>query len=155
MIELKIQTSPGVYTVIDLQEGVPVTVNVFSDYLVSAGQALTMRVSASVVQVEAGNKLEDGRMWAEEKLIAHVPVSFQYEYIPSDRRLYEILEDAVGHYALNPSHGVGCSCLDKYVRELKQHICRVVPRDIEDVESARIDSSTVVRVLLYRLARWV
>jgi hypothetical protein len=155
MIELKLQSSPDSSVSVFIPDGRTVSVELISSYLVSAGQTIPLTVSASVVQVEAGNKLEDGRMWAEEKLIAHVPVSFQYEYIPSDRRLYEILEDAVGHYALNPSHGVGCSCLDKYVRELKQHICRVVPRDIEDVESARIDSSTVVRVLLYRLARWV
>lgn len=146
-IEVKLMTAPGTWVYLYLRDGETTPFEVKSDYLVSAGQSMTVHVSARVVQdQDLGERLIDAR----ELVKINVNWVGYFDYIPSDRTLYEILEDAIGHYALNPTHGVGCSCLDRYVQELKQQILRVVSK--EEPES---NSLSAIRTLLSRLIGWL
>lgn len=52
---------------------------------------------------------------------------YEQEYIPSRRPLWEVLADVVAHGEECPSHGINCACVDKYIREVRQHINRVIP----------------------------
>ncbi len=53
--------------------------------------------------------------------------TWSMEYLPSRRTLAEILLDVVAHGEVCPSHGMNCACVDQYIREIKQHVHRVVP----------------------------
>ncbi len=102
------------------------TVQLRSPYLVSAGQCIEIGVAAQVVTVpkaEPGARLFDARGL---RLVAVDP-THNYEYIPSARTLWQVLEDAVQHGVEWPSHGTDCACLDKYSYELKHHILRALP----------------------------
>jgi len=56
-----------------------------------------------------------------------VEPSWDYLMIPSERPLYEILEQVVAHGVNNPRHGTDCSCLDTYIYEIRRHVIRAVP----------------------------
>lgn len=53
--------------------------------------------------------------------------SWRMDYLPSRRTLAEILLDVVAHGETCPSHGMNCACVDEYIREIRQHVNRVVP----------------------------
>ncbi len=59
--------------------------------------------------------------------------SWRMDYLPSRRTLAEILLDVVAHGEVCPSHGMNCACVDQYIREIKQHVNRVIP-ETERVE---------------------
>lgn len=44
------------------------------------------------------------------------------------RAIQDIADDIKKHYEENPTHGVGCSCLDKYVREMRDVLAPLNPR---------------------------
>lgn len=52
---------------------------------------------------------------------------YPQEYIPSRRPLWEILADVVQHGEECPTHGMNCACVDTYIREVRQHLNRVIP----------------------------
>jgi hypothetical protein len=52
---------------------------------------------------------------------------YEYDWLPSRRPLYEVLAEIVMHSWQEPSHSTNCVCMDKYARELKHHVHRVIP----------------------------
>lgn len=51
----------------------------------------------------------------------------EYSFIPSERPLYQILLDVTDHPKEYPTHGLCCSCMDRYSYEIRRHITRAVP----------------------------
>lgn len=58
------------------------------------------------------------------------------------RTIAEIAADIAKHRKENPTHGVGCACMDKYAQEIKAQLLTVMPwmyRHGEDItETERI-----------------
>lgn len=52
---------------------------------------------------------------------------YEWDYIPSSRPLWQIVQDIVDHGEIYPTHGTNCTCMDKYAQEIKQHIHRALP----------------------------
>lgn len=106
-----------------------------SPYLVSAGQSMRVAVSAQIVEVpkpDPGASL----VWALVTPICadlgmKISITHQYEYIPSARPLWEILQDVAQHGTDWASHGTDCVCMDKFSYELKHHILRALPERTE------------------------
>lgn len=47
--------------------------------------------------------------------------------IPSRRPLWAIVSDVVAHGVEYPTHGTGCSCMDRFSWEIKAHLYRSLP----------------------------
>lgn len=61
------------------------------------------------------------------KNFVEVQPTWDYLMIPSERPLHAILADIVQHGVDYPTHGVDCSCMDRFSYEVKAHVNRVLP----------------------------
>lgn len=82
-------------------------------------------------------------------------------YVPSARPLWTILADVVAHGEQCPTHGMNCACVDPLIREIRQHLNRVIPEVeriylADDEESWGPDNWTYdpVQAEAARKARW-
>ena|SRR6185295_7906870 len=138
-----------------------------TEFLVSAGQSLTVGVSITSAEPgpEPGERLRRRNAelnpasslygWPVPRVvIAH---TWDQTYIPSDRKLWEILEDVARHGIENSSHGVDCLCMDQFAREIKLHVSRAVPPDTGENGDVRhrVDARQRVAHILAMVSRWL
>lgn len=140
-------------------EGFVVRTSFPSSWLISPGQPIDVDVSIEAVSdPKPGGVVQDGRKMPAAREIAYrVPVSWDSMPIPSTRTLSQIIEEAVRHGYDNPSHGVDCSCMDKYAQEIKQQISRAIPPDTGSTTDIhwKIDARHRVATILRMVTRWL
>lgn len=129
-----------------------------SPYLVSAGQDILLGVSVFDVDfmVRSYVPLAD----ATHLHLVDVPVVWDVSFIPSTRTLADILTEVVQHGVDNPSHGTGCVCMDKYVREVRLQVSKVIPPDGRTTEEdwavgvhERLEAKARIRHVLMMVER--
>lgn len=129
-------------------------INLPSAYLVSPGQDVSFGISVDeYIPPVPGSTLMNASTG-----VGVVP-TYDMSYIPSTRTLADIMQDAVRHGITHPTHGSDCSCMDNYVRELRQHISKAMPPDTNYEEMtpedrhARLDARDRIGGILHRLWR--
>lgn len=136
------------------ESGLVYQIDMPTPYLVSAGQSVTFGVSVEEVKTDSVSDLPSvaGRL-------IHIKPTYDMSYIPSDRTLSAILQDAVIHGMNEPRHGSDCICMDAIVRELRQHVSKAMPpdRNYEEMtpedRSARLNARARIAGILHRLWR--
>lgn len=92
--------------------------------------SLMLNVMHQATHPLPGDKLVDARHLALISMPVNEfgsPVYYPSDVVPSRRSLWEILNDVVKHGEVCPTHGMNCSCVDPYIREIRNHINRVIP----------------------------
>lgn len=111
------------YTIGNFQQA-----DLVSPWLVSAGQTFPVVFRIWEINTSVpGDHLRNATCCLHKVFAPHVPSSWDYRWIPSDRPLWAVLQDVVQHGIDFPRHGPSCSCLDKYASELNQHMSRALP----------------------------
>lgn len=132
--------------------GVEQTVSLPSAYLVSAGQSFEFTVSAMPAlwaPVTPGEKLTDARRLG----VVQIDMVHRYDFIPSERPLYAILEEVARHNDGYPTHGANCACMDRFSFEIKRHIGRVLS-DEQDADHTRKLSWRIAHIF-GMVERWI
>lgn len=138
------------------------TVQIPNDFLVSAGQPFEALVRLRHLKAKPPRVLSDATHTpACVAICAHVPHTWDYRWIPSNRPLWAIMQDIVDHGKDFPRHGPGCSCLDRFLYEMKHHISRavsMVPPDSEgtgEEYKAVMDGRARIAHVLRLVGRWL
>jgi len=116
------------------ESGDSLSFQITSPYLVSAGQPVTVGISVYEYDVLAraqGATLESATHLRNEDdaPLVDVPVVWDVSFIPSNRLLADILAEAVQHGVDYPDHGINCSCMDQYAREIRLQLSKAIPPD--------------------------
>lgn len=161
IITLRVPSSegPGWATVMSqaVPDGAVMAVHVPSSYLVAAGQ--TLEVHLSVSHMPAGPEPGEGLLKRNAAPLGRVVIGKTWDctYIPSERFLWQIMQDVADHGRENPSHGPSCVCMDHYAREIKLHISRAIPPDTGENRDVRhrVDARARVAHVLRMVEQWL
>lgn len=66
-------------------------------------------------------------------------------------RMQQIAQEIKQHYVDNPTHGVGCSCIDKYGPELRREFS-ITPYWLHEEDEATMKAGHTMAGILYRVA---
>ena len=130
-----------------------------SPWLVAQGQTfpVVLTVSNPVAdRLPPGSLLADARQITMDGADPMVEVgrSWIMSYMTSERALYAIVADIVKHGEDNPSHGVGCSCMDHFSYEIKRHLTRGLGPGGRDAV-ASVQGRHQIAHILGMVARWL
>lgn len=135
------------------------TIQIPNDYLISAGQPFEALVRMRHIKRKPVRQLPDATHTpACVAMCAHVPHTWDYRWIPSNRPLWAIMQDIVDHGKDFPRHGPGCSCLDRFSYEIKRHISKAVPDIPEgtgDEYKIAMDARHRIAHVLGMVGRWL